>query len=95
MILIIPIFLAMPAMNNPDAAWIKIMSFIPFLTPTMMALRLPIQMPEMWEILGTIAIMIVSIYFVMVAAGRIFRIGILMTGRTPGIGEIIRWIKTG
>ena len=95
MILIIPIVLAMPAMKNPDAAWIKIMSFIPFLTPTMMALRLPIQMPEMWEILGTIAIMIVSIYFVMVAAGRIFRIGILMTGRTPGIGEIIRWIKTG
>ena len=95
LLLIIPIVLALPAMKNPDAPWIKVLTFIPVLTPTMMALRIPIQMPAVWEILATVGLMIVSIWAVMVAAGRIFRIGILMTGKTPNVAEIFRWIKTG
>jgi len=95
MLLVIPIVLALPAMKNPDATWIKVLTFIPLLTPTMMALRIPIQMPQVWEIVLTIFIMIVSIYFGMVAAGRIFRVGILMTGKAPRLAEILRWIKTG
>lgn len=93
--LVLPIVLAIPAMKDPGAPWIKVLSFIPLLTPTMMALRIPILMPEWWEILMTVIIMVVSIYFGMVAAGRIFRIGILSTGKTPGFKEILRWIRTG
>jgi ABC-2 type transport system permease protein len=94
-ILIIPIVMALPAMKNPDALWIKIMTFIPLLTPTMMALRIPISMPPTWEIIGSIALLLVSIFAAMFAAGRIFRIAILMTGKTPSVGEVFRWIKTG
>jgi ABC-2 type transport system permease protein len=94
-ILIIPIVMALPAMKNPDALWIKIMTFIPLLTPTMMALRIPISMPATWEIIGSIALLLVSILAAMFAAGRIFRIAILMTGKTPSVGEVFRWIKTG
>ena len=61
----------------------------------MMALRIPIQMPALWEILLTVVIMLFSIWGGMVAAGRIFRIGILMTGKSPKIKEILRWIKNG
>jgi ABC-2 type transport system permease protein len=94
-ILIIPIVMALPAMKNPDALWIKVMTFIPLLTPTMMALRIPISMPATWEIIGSIALLLVSIYAAMFAAGRIFRIAILMTGKTPSLREVFRWIKTG
>jgi len=48
-LLIVPIILAMPAMKDPGAMWLKILTFIPFLTPTMMALRIPIQMPAAWK----------------------------------------------
>jgi ABC-2 type transport system permease protein len=95
LILLIPIVLAFPAMKSPDALWIRILTFIPVLTPTMMALRIPIQMPEPWEILATIGLMVLSIWGVMVAAGRIFRIGILMTGKGPNLAELLRWIRTG
>jgi len=95
LILIIPIVLAFPAMKSPDALWIRILTFIPVLTPTMMALRIPIQMPDTWEILATIVLMVLSIWGVMVAAGRIFRIGILMTGKGPALADLLRWIRTG
>lgn len=94
-LLIIPIVLAMPAMKDPEAPWLKVLTFVPFLTPTMMALRIPIQTPAAWEIIATVALMIVSIYGAMVAAGRIFRIGILSTGKSPKIKEIFRWARQG
>jgi ABC-2 type transport system permease protein len=94
-ILLIPLVMTLPAMRNPDAVWIKVLTYVPLLTPTMMALRIPISMPPLWEILVTIALLIVSIIAAMVAAGRIFRIAILMTGKTPSVKEIVRWIKTG
>jgi len=95
LVLILPIVLALPAMKDPNATWIRILTYIPFLTPTMMALRIPIQMPKVWEILLTIVIMIFSIAGAMVVAGRIFRIGILSTGKSPKLKEIFRWIKNG
>jgi ABC-2 type transport system permease protein len=94
-LLILPIVLAIPAMKDPSATWIRVLTYIPFLTPTMMAMRIPIMMPPLWEILLTIAIMVVSIYGGMVGAGRIFRIGILMTGKSPKLKEIFRWIRNG
>ena len=95
LILIVPIVLAIPAMRTPDATWLKILTFIPLLTPTMMALRIPVQMPSTLEILGSIAVLLVSIYAMMVIAGRVFRIAILSTGKTPTLSEIARWIRTG
>ncbi len=94
-LLVMPMMLALPVMKTPDAPWIKVLSFVPFLTPTMMALRVPIQMPEVWELLLSIVIMVASIVGAMFVAGKVFRIGILSTGKTPGIAELIRWVKAG
>ncbi len=95
LILILPLMLVLPALQNPGAGWIKVLTYIPLLTPTMMALRIPIQTPSAWEIIATILLMLISIYFAMVAAGRIFRIAILATGKRPSLGEIIAWVRTG
>ena len=92
--LVFPIVLAIPAMQNPNSPLIRILSFIPLLTPAFMVLRIPIQMPETWEILTTIGIMIVSSVGMMWVAGKIFRIAILVYGKRPTIPELIRWIRT-
>ncbi len=91
--LVFPIVLAMPVMQNPDSMLYKILSFIPILTPTFMVLRIPIQMPETWEILGTIGLLIVSVLIMMWAAGKIFRVAILVYGKRPTIPELIRWVR--
>ena len=94
-ILILPIVLAIPAMQNPGGLWLKILSFVPLLTPTIMALRIPIETPPAWEILATVLLMVLSIYFAMVVAGRIFRVAILATGKRPSLKEIVAWVRTG
>jgi ABC-2 type transport system permease protein len=92
--LVFPIVLAIPAMQNPDSPLIRILSFIPLLTPAFMVLRIPIQMPATWEILTTIGLMIISSIGMMWVAGKIFRVAILVYGKRPTIPELIRWIRT-
>jgi len=91
MILFLPIVLAFVVAQNPTAPYLKIISLIPLLTPTMMAFRIPIQSPDLWELLLSTAILLASTYFCMIAAGRIFRIGILVYGKRPTFKELARW----
>ncbi|MCK9409815.1 MAG: ABC transporter permease [Bacteriovoracaceae bacterium] len=92
-ILVLPIAFAVPVMFNPDSLLVKIMSQIPLLTPTMMALRLSIQTPAWWEIVLSLVLLPLTIYSLMWVAGKVFRIGILVTGKKPSIKEIYRWLK--
>lgn len=94
LIMVFPIVLAIPAMQNPDSMLIKVLSFIPLLTPAFMILRIPIQMPALWEVLTTIGLLIVSSVLMMWVAGKIFRTAILVYGKRPTIPELIRWIRT-
>jgi ABC-2 type transport system permease protein len=94
LILVFPIVLAIPATQNPDSMLIKVLSFIPLLTPAFMIMRIPIQMPALWELLTTIVLLMVSGVFMMWAAGKIFRTAILVYGKRPTIPELIRWIRT-
>ncbi|HAL55094.1 MAG TPA: hypothetical protein DCP63_01115 [Bacteroidetes bacterium] len=93
LMLVFPIVLAVPAMQNPDSTLIRILSFIPLLTPAFMVLRIPIQMPETWEILSTIALLIVSSVGMMWVAGKIFRTAILVYGKRPSLPELWRWLR--
>ncbi len=91
--LVFPVVLAMPVMQNPDSTWVKVLSFIPLFTPTFMVMRMPIQMPELWEILVTILELVVSVWIMMWAAGKIFRTAILVYGKRPTIPELYRWLR--
>lgn len=91
MLLFLPIVLALAVAQNPGAGYIKVLTLIPLLTPTMMAFRIPIQTPDLWELLTGAGILLASTYFCMIAAGRIFKIGILVYGKKPTLSEMIRW----
>lgn len=91
MLLFLPIILATLVAQNPSASYIKILTLIPLLTPTMMAFRIPIQTPDLWELVSGSVILLASTYFCMIAAGRIFKIGILVYGKRPTLKELLRW----
>ncbi len=94
---IVTIFIVLPLMLNivfiTQPMWwpVRVLSFIPLLSPTVMAIRMVVTQIPWWEI-GAVAL--TSVFFSAVAtilAARIFRVGILLTGKRPSPRELWRW----
>ncbi len=92
--LMLPIVIAMPAIQNPDVLILKIFSYIPLTIPSVMLLRVNIAPVPVADLLITVSIMLISIYIMIKLSAKIFRIGILSYGGRPTIKEIISWIKS-
>jgi ABC-2 type transport system permease protein len=93
MLMVAPFALMMLVLQNPNSLIVRFLSYIPVLTPSVMVLRVSIQMPSTWEILATIILMIVSTAVMMWVAGKIFRIAILSYGKRPSLAELFHWVR--
>ncbi len=93
---VFPVLLSLIVLAEPNSLWIRILSYIPFLTPSFMIMRIPLSSQLITtDIYVTIAIMVISILFVIFVAGRIFRVATLMQGKKASWTEIWRWLKVG
>ncbi len=101
MSLMLPIFVLMYIVQHPDSTVTRVMSFIPPLTPTMMIARLNISVPDSFSLanpivldatIGVLATMAFSLGLIWLSA-RVFRMGILMTGKRATLPEIMKWIR--
>jgi ABC-2 type transport system permease protein len=93
MILIIPIVFAFMVVQNPNSTLVRVLSFIPVLTPSMMAMRIPIQMPSAGEIISSLLLLALSVLGAMWIAGKVFRATILLYGKRPGLKELVTLIR--
>ena len=94
MVAIFPAVLSLIVFSNPESTIIRILSYIPFLTPSFMIMRIPLSSDSMeFDILLTTLIMIISIGLVILLAGKIFRTATLMQGKKVTIGEIWTWVR--
>ncbi len=75
--------------SSPVAVW---GSLIPFFSPILMYVRVVVQTPPVWQIALSIALLLATIYGMVVLCGRIYRVGILMYGKRPTLPEIMKWI---
>jgi ABC-2 type transport system permease protein len=79
--------------SNPDAAWVKVISYIPFWTPTTMLMRIGMGNVAWWEIALTVGLMLAAIYLCAVISARIYRFGVLMYGQKPGLRQLARLVR--
>ncbi len=93
MCLIIPLIMVSSIVMNPNSQLITGLSYFPLTAPIVMLTRVLVDTPPPWEILLSIGITVFTIIFVIWGAAKIFRTGILMTGKRFKIGEILKWIK--
>jgi ABC-2 type transport system permease protein len=94
MTVVVSLILGMSLMRQPTSTLTVAISHIPFLSPIVMFMRVQALTPSPLEIILNIITMCVFILLTAWLAGRIFRVGILMTGKKPTIPELIRWIRT-
>jgi ABC-2 type transport system permease protein len=92
-LLILPLLLITMIIKNPDGTASTVLSLIPFFAPMLMFLRINVTAPSTAQILGSIALLVVTILTMIWAVARIFRVGILMYGKKPSLPEVLRWVK--
>ena len=80
-------------LNNPNGGVATFVSLFPLTSPLMMFLRTSVSEPPFWQVLLSMAILALSTVGIAWAAGRIYRVGILMYGKKPTIPEILRWVR--
>jgi ABC-2 type transport system permease protein len=80
-------------LSNPNSGTSIALSMVPFFAPTLMMLRIAIVNPPLWEVLLSMAIMLLTILALVWVAARIYRVGILMYGKRPSLAELGRWLR--
>jgi len=94
MLIMLPYLASFMVIRAPDSSLVAGLSLVPTVTPFVMIMRLAIPPgPPAWQVVAGVSIVLVSTAFLVWAAGRIFRVGILMQGKAPNLPEVLRWIR--
>jgi ABC-2 type transport system permease protein len=83
--------IAFAGVRDPNSSLMVFASIFPLFSPIVMPFRLAFD-PPVWQILLSIAVLIASTYFCIMAAARIYRTGILLYGKKVGFKEIMKWM---
>ncbi len=81
--LVIPMMMLTMIVRAPDSTLSVVLSLVPLFSPILMFMRVSVSTPPLWQVGLSWALMIVSIWFSARAAGKLFRLGILMHGAAP------------
>ncbi|MBT4162006.1 MAG: ABC transporter permease [Gammaproteobacteria bacterium] len=93
LIQMVPILLMVPIGRDPNGTLAQTLSYIPPLTPFVMMNRAA-GPPTTIEYVVTTLLLVISIVAAFWLAAKIFRVGILMTGKPPGFIEIAKLLRT-
>jgi ABC-2 type transport system permease protein len=78
--------------NSP--VWV-VFSIFPFSAPVLVMLRLGMTGVPAWQLIASIAVMVLCIAGGLLLAAKLLRTYILMYGKRPRLGEIIRNLRSG
>lgn len=93
MLVMIPFFISMSMIGNPDNPIADIASMAPFAAIIVMPAKMALVDVPIWQIVVSSVVNILTAIAIFPIAGKIFRVGIMMTGRKPKWSEVIKWLK--
>jgi len=89
--IILSIMVMMSALKNPEGSMAFWFSMIPFTSPIVMMSRIPFGVPA-WQLILSMALLVVTFVGMVWVTARIYRTGILMYGKKPSWREIGKWL---
>jgi ABC-2 type transport system permease protein len=94
-IAIIPVLLVFLFLREPESGIIKILTYVPLLTPYFMIMKISqYGIPIFSEIYLTSAVLLISIIGMVFVAAKIFRLGILIYGKKLSFKEIMHLLRS-
>ncbi|HUO83927.1 MAG TPA: hypothetical protein VM534_02335, partial [Thermoanaerobaculia bacterium] len=91
--LMLPWFLMMPILMNPESKLSVGLSLFPLFAPITMFVRTLVSEPPLWQVLLAIGLSALTVWAMFWATAKIFRVGILSYGKRPTVPELWRWMK--
>ena len=91
--LIIPLMFLVKIASDPMGQTATVLGMIPFTAPVTNAMRLGTTELPPAQLFGSLALLAATTVFMAWLAGKIYRVGILSTGKKPTLKELGRWLK--
>lgn len=92
--MVLPMMLLALVLRAPDSTLAVVLSLVPLFAPVLMFMRVCVETPPLWQIVTAWVLMIVSIVLSARAAGKLFRVGILMYGASPTWASLVRALRS-
>jgi ABC-2 type transport system permease protein len=92
-LLMISYFSIITLTNDPSSSFARTLSVIPFTSPIATPVRWTAGSMGVGELAGSLAMLLIGIVTITWIAARIYRVGILMTGKRPTMKELVRWVR--
>lgn len=80
-------------MKEPDSTFSVVLSMIPIISSMVMPFRMLFGELSFWEPLVSLLILVITFFFVIKLAGKVFRNGIMNQGKEFGFKDIAKWLK--
>jgi ABC-2 type transport system permease protein len=97
MILPMPLMVSLLFMGrligDPLGQAATVMGWVPFTAPMSMPMRMAATEIPAAQVAGSLALLAATVLFVAWLAGKIYRVGILSTGKKPTLRELGRWLR--
>ena len=80
--------------DQPEAPLSVFLSLFPISSPVLMVVRMTVSTVPWWEVALSLALLAGAFVGVIWLAARIYRVGILMTGKKATLADLWRWVRT-
>jgi ABC-2 type transport system permease protein len=91
--LVLPMMMLPVVMESPNSTLATVLSLVPLFSPVLMFMRVCLETPPVWQIGLSWLLMLASIILISRAAGKLFRVGILMYGAAPTWASLARSLR--
>lgn len=92
--LLVPsIVLLQPILLAPTGTLAVVMSILPFSAPIVMPMRMSMIEVPLWEKAASFASALLGCVLALWFAAKIYRVGLLMYGKRPTYGEMMKWLR--
>jgi ABC-2 type transport system permease protein len=92
--LLVGVLIAMSGAQNPDSTMVVIGSIFPFTSPLVMPVRAVTASVPALELALSIALAFATAGVIVWMSAKVYRIGILSSGKRPTFAQLARWVRS-
>ena len=93
MLIMIPFFIALAMLENSENSIARVASMLPFASIMVMPARMVLAEIPLWQLILSFLVNVATMLLLFPVAGKVYRVGILMSGKKPKWSEVVKWLR--